>query len=102
VLRASMSPRARGDAASAPSRREHPDPGRTSRVRVVHLLGHEVVDLSAMVLVVREALVYLRTLQVRKTSTDFVHAGAVDDQADDIVNANPGAFHTRVPAPDIR
>jgi len=72
-----------------------------SRVRIVHLDRYEVVNLSAMILVVRQAFVHLRALQVGKAAADLIHAGAVDDEADDIVNANPGAFHARVPTADV-
>lgn len=92
----------RDDEASAPGRREHPDRRRTSRVRIVHLASHEVVNLGAMVLVVGQALVHVRTLQVREAAADLIHAGAVDDQADDVVDADPGAFDARVPASDAR
>jgi len=42
-----------------------------------------------MVLVVGQALVHLRTLQVGEAAADLIHVGAVHDQADHVVNANP-------------
>jgi hypothetical protein len=47
--------------------------------RNVHLASHEVVNLGAMVVVVRQALVH----------------GAVDDQPMDVVDADPGAVDAR-------
>jgi hypothetical protein len=41
-------------------------------------VSHEVVNLGAMILVVRQALVHLRALQVGEASTDLIHGGAVD------------------------
>ena len=73
-----------------------------SRVEIVHLERYEVVNLGAMILVVRQALVHLRALQIGEAAADLIHTATVDDEADDIVNANPGAFHARVPAADVR
>ena len=87
--RANMSPDARDGEASAPSRREHPDPGRTSRVRIVHMDRYEVVNLGAMILVVRQAFVHVRAFQIGEAAADLIHRGAVDDEADHIVNTNP-------------
>ena len=72
-----------------------------SRVRIVHLNGYEVVNLGVMILVVRQAFVHMRALQVGEAAADLIHGGAIDDEADDIVNANPGAFHARVPTADV-
>ena len=55
-----------------------------------------------MILVVREAFVYVRALQIVEATADLIYGGAIHDEADDIVNANPGAFDARVPAADVR
>jgi hypothetical protein len=62
-------------------------------VRIEHLVRHEVINLGAMILVVPK----LRANPSNPESCeDFIHDGAVDDEADHIVNANPSAFHTRL------
>jgi hypothetical protein len=48
-----------------------------------------------MVVIVGQALIHLRALQVGEAAADLIHAGAVDDQTDDVVDANPGAFHSK-------
>jgi hypothetical protein len=67
---------------------------------MVHLASHEVVNLGAMVLVVSQALEHLPALQVGEAAADLINRGSVDDEADHIVNTNPGALHARVPAAD--
>ena len=67
----------------------------------MHLGSPQIVNLSAMILVVRQALVHVRALQVGEAAAVLIHAGAVDNQADDIVNANPSALYARIPAADI-
>ena len=68
----------------------------------MHLASHEVVNFGAKVLVAGQALVHVRALQVGEAAADLIHASAVDDQPDDVVDANPSAFDARVPAAEVR
>jgi hypothetical protein len=79
----------------------HPARGRTSRARIVHLFGNEVVNFGAMIFVVRQAFVYVRTLKVREASADFIDGGTVDDESDDVVYTNPCTVHAGVSTADI-
>ena len=61
---------------------------------------YERVDLRTMIFVIREALVNLCTRQVGETANNIVDAGAVYDQANDIMDSDAGAFDTGISATD--
>ena len=70
---------------------------------VRRLSRHEQIDLSLMVFVVSEALIYLRLGQRREAARDHAVDGfAILEEPDNIVNADSSAFHPWVPAPHVR
>jgi len=83
-------------------RRAHHDPGRTAwRLELIaHLTCDQGVDLAPIVLVVGQTLIDLRALEVWKAANDVVNSATVDDQADDIVDADARALDDSLPAAD--
>ncbi len=68
-----------------------------------HLPGNEQVDLSSVVFIVGEALVNLRSGELREAvCRQRVYRFAILKQANDVVDGNPGTFHDRVPTPHAR
>ena len=43
----------------------------------MHLASHEVIDFSTMILVVCQALVHVRALQIGEAAADLIYAGAL-------------------------
>lgn len=65
------------------------------------MLGHEQVNLAAMVLVVGQTLVNLRPGQIRKAAGNKrVDGFAVLQQTHDIMHSNAGAFDDRASGAD--
>ena len=71
--------------------------GRTSGVRVAHLVSNQIVDFGAVVFVGRQALVHLGALHVGKTAADVIHAGAIHDETHDVVYTDARSLNARVP-----
>ena len=68
-----------------------------------HLSRNEQVNLSPMILVVREALVHLGLREHRQASRrEAVEGFAILQKADDIVHSNPSTFHASVATAHVR
>ncbi len=66
----------------------------------IHLTGHQQVNLSSMIFIICQTFVHLRARQIRKTvRNDCVHSLAVLQQANHVMNTNPGARDNRIAAP---
>jgi hypothetical protein len=71
----------------------------TSRLLVRHLSRHQQINFSPMILVVGKTLVDLSPGERRKTRRrEGLNGFAVLQKTDDIVDGNPRAFHSRIPA----
>jgi hypothetical protein len=64
------------------------------------LPGNEQVDFTAVVFIIGEAFVNLSSGQLRETVCPHrVDCLAIPQQADNVVNGNPGILHNGIPTP---
>ncbi|HWM23376.1 MAG TPA: hypothetical protein VNP98_01010 [Chthoniobacterales bacterium] len=68
---------------------------KNSLLNLIDLRERQLLDLSSMILVIRQALEYLRVAEIRKCGLDTVHIASEKEIRGHIMHSDASAFYSR-------